>query len=169
MLSFGGYLGSAGSIGDLRVLENGHWRTIDVLTENITAEAGFVYDSRRDRLVVFGGGFGRGQAYGDTWEYDGSRWIRWEGRSPPPRQSHAMVFDARRGVTVVFGGMSSAPVGGRGGILEDLWEFDGQAWRQVAFTNGPSPRHAAGVTYDTRRGESARPGGAVWWSARLAR
>ena len=158
LMSFGGFLGRQ-SIGDLRVLENGRWRTLDVLTEMATAEAGFVYDTRRDRLIAFGGGYGRGQAYGDTWQHDGTSWSKWNGASPPARQSHAMVYDARRGVTVVFGGMSSAPEGGRPGTLRDLWEFDGNTWREVPFTDGPSARHAVGATFDATRGEMVLFGG----------
>lgn len=147
MLSFGGYLGGATSIGDLRVLDGGQWRTLNVLPDMPVAESGFVYDSRRDRLVLFGGGSDRP----DTWEYDGERWTRFPGSNPPARQAHLMVFDERRGRTVLFGGMGSAPRGTRPPALADTWEFDGAAWVQLQAA-GPGPRHGAGSTYDSRRG-----------------
>lgn len=147
MLSFGGYLGSAGSIGDLRVLEHGRWRTLEVLAEMPVAESGFVYDARRDRLVVFGGG----SAHPDTWQHDGTAWSRVQGSNPPPRQAHVMVFDERRGRTVMFGGMGSAPRGTRPPALGDTWEFDGTQWVQL-HVQGPGLRHGAGATYDAQRG-----------------
>ena len=147
MLSFGGYLGGSMSIGDLRVLENGRWRTLDVLAEMPVAESGFVYDTRRDRLVLFGGGSERP----DTWQHDGTAWSRVQGNSPPPRQAHLMVFDERRGRTVVFGGMGSAPRGTPPPALDDTWEFDGSQWTQLQVP-GPGRRHGAGATYDSQRG-----------------
>ena len=36
-------------------------------------------------------------------------------------------------------------------MLGDTWEFDGRAWRRLDVA-GPSPRAAAGITFDSRRG-----------------
>jgi hypothetical protein len=153
MLSFGGYLGRSGSIGDLRVLEDGRWRVLDARPDLATAEAGFVYDDRRDRLVLFGGGGGApGSARGEVWQHDGTSWSRWEGAAPPGRQAHAMVHDSRRGVTIVYGGSGSGQPGSPPPRLDDLWEFDGTRWREVEFAGGPGPRMAAGATFDAKRG-----------------
>jgi hypothetical protein len=145
MLSFGGYLGGT-SIGDLRVLEGHRWRVLGTLAEMAVAEAGFVYDTRRDRLVLFGGG-----ADSATWEHDGERWIRYAGRNPPARQGHLMVYDERRGRTVVYGGSGIGPRGTPPPRFSDTWEFDGEQWRAMDVT-GPGPRLAPGATYDSRRG-----------------
>jgi hypothetical protein len=154
MLSFGAYLGSAGSAGELRILEGSAWRTLGSHPELRIPEPGFVYDSRRDRFVSFGGSTGRGSASGDTWEYDGARWTKAAVTNPPARSAHAMVFDERRGVTVVFGGSgvaAQAQPNQPNPPLADLWEYDGTAWTQKTVS-GPPGRLAAGITYDSKRG-----------------
>jgi hypothetical protein len=149
LISLGGYDGSAR--GDLRVLEPSGWRTIATYDTLRVAEPGVAYDTRRGRLVVFGGSPGRGQANGDTRELDGDRWHRVDVAGPPPRQAHVMVFDERRGRVVVFGGMAVAPAGQRPPPLGDTWEYDGARWRRLDVAS-PSPRMAAGATYDAKRG-----------------
>ena len=50
-----------------------------------TAQAGLVYDTARDRLVLFGG-FAPGALLADTWESSGTSWARRaHDASPPPR------------------------------------------------------------------------------------
>ena len=151
VVSFGGYRGGVGSLGELRALEENAWRSLGRHPEIVAAEPGFVYDARRGRFVSFGGSAGRGQAHGDTWEYDGSTWTKAVLTGPPARQGHVMVFDERRGVTVVFGGMGTGPAGQRPPMLGDLWEYDGERWTQRQGA-GPSPRAGAGAAYDARRG-----------------
>jgi Galactose oxidase, central domain len=157
VLSFGGYNGQ--SLGDLRRLESDQWQLIGRVPEIAAAEPGFVYDSKRDRLVVFGGSAGPGRALGETWEYDGAAWTRVAGPAPPARQAHAMVYDARRGRTVLFGGMGVGPQGQAPPALGDTWEYDGTGW---VLRDGPAPppRHGAGVAYDSHRGLVILFGGA---------
>ena len=122
VLSFGGN-SNRRSISDVRVLENDVWTTLGQHSEMPAAEAGFVYDSRRDRFIAFGGTLGDGSAYGDTWEFAGSTWAKVASQSPPARQGHAMVFDERRGRTVIFGGTGSY------GRINDHrgWEMSGSS------------------------------------------
>ena len=156
-MSFGGY-SNRQPRGDLRVLESDAWRTLGVRPQPVS-EAGFVYDTRRNRFVAFGGSAGSGQAVGDTWEYDGTAWTKLNVTSPPARQGHIMVFDERRGRTVVFWGSGSATPSSRPPGFGDIWEFDGERWTQVDIPGGPSPRGAAGVAYDSRRGHVILFGG----------
>jgi len=107
-----------------------------------------VYDSARDRVVVFGGqSNGCGEVAqgpcGDTWEWDGVRWVeRHPRRSPPPRWDHAMVYDPTRGRTVLFGGRSQeAPLG-------DTWTWDGVDWRLHDLAPSPGPRPDAAMAWD---------------------
>lgn len=155
--SFGGYNGTT-SVGALRVMENGAWKNVGERSGLPAAEAGFVYDSTRNRFVVFGGSSGPGDSQGDTWEYDGSNWAKLDASGPPARQAHAMVFDSKRGRVVVFGGMGSAPRFSTPPMLGDTWEFDGNAWRKVEVA-GPSPRSAPGIAYDSKRGVTILFGG----------
>jgi hypothetical protein len=148
IVSFGGFSGSA-SLGLLRNLDNGHWRTVMDREDMAAAEPGFVYDSRRKRFVAFGGS-GKSGAIGDTWEYDGSGWTKIPASGLSPRQAFAMAYDEARGRTVLFGGMADAPRGTRPPSLGDTWEYDGVRWTRVS-TTGPSPRGSAGVAYDSKR------------------
>jgi len=149
IVSFGGFDGN--SRGDIRVLEHDAWRTLGVHEQMPVSEPGFVYDTKRDRFVVFGGSAAMGKAYSDTWEYDGSTWTKLSVTGPSARQAHVMVYDERRGVTVLFGGMVVPGPGQQPQPLGDTWEFDGAKWTR-RDTTGPSPRFGAGATYDSKRG-----------------
>jgi hypothetical protein len=106
-----------------------------------------VYDSRRDRVVLFGGVAG-GEGMGDTWEFDGEHWLRVATDGPSPRGLYAMTYDAARGKTVLFGGTPAprpdAP------SLGDTWEWDGLRWIRIDVT-GPSARDHTQMVYDPVR------------------
>jgi hypothetical protein len=158
VVSFGG-ISNRQAIPDVRVLENDVWTTLGRHGDMPAAEAGFVYDSRRDWFVAFGGTKGDGSAYGDTWVFAGSTWARVATASPPSRQSHAMVFDERRGRTVIFGGTGPYGPDQPPPRLGDLWEFDGRRWRPREFATGPGARTSPGAVYDSTRGVTIIFGG----------
>src|SRR5262249_17570221 len=54
-----------------------------------------VYDSARQRPVLFGGSTGSGDL-GDTWEWDGPTWTQRATTGPSPRHGHAMAYDSAR-------------------------------------------------------------------------
>ena len=81
VLSFGGN-SDRRSISDVRLLENDVWTTLGQHSEMPAADAGFVYDSRRDRFIAFGGSVGDGSTYGDTWEFAGGTWAKVASQSP---------------------------------------------------------------------------------------
>jgi hypothetical protein len=147
VVSFGG-ISNRRAISDVRVLENDVWTALGQHSEMPAAEAGFVYDSRRDRFIAFGGTPGDGSAYGDTWELAGSTWAKVASQGPRARQGHAMVFDARRRRTVIFGGTGS-------------YGPDQTPQRRSAreFANGPGPRTSPGAAYDSKRGVTVIFGG----------
>lgn len=105
--------------------------------------AAMVFDSLRDRIVLFGGY--DGQSFGDTWAFDGQEWsLATIPNSPSPRHDHKMVYDAARGVAVLFGaGYSSDHNGG-------TWELSGDTWTQVT-ESGPLGRAHHGMAYDASR------------------
>jgi hypothetical protein len=149
--SFGGFRNDS-SIGDLRVLDNDHWRRVGTHPSVVTAEAGLVFDAARNRLVAFGGGSApRPLIVPDVWEYDGARWMKNAAPPPPARMMHAMVYDARRKKTVVFGGMGARSGEASTPIFGDTWEFDGERWTLIQSA-GPPPRLGAGSAYDSKRG-----------------
>ena len=69
VLSFGG-ISNRRAIADVRVLENDVWTTLGQHSDMPAAEAGFVYDSRRDRFIAFGGSVGDGSS---VWRHMGVR------------------------------------------------------------------------------------------------
>lgn len=151
LVSFGG-ISNRRAIGDVRALEQDAWTPLAQHSDMPASEAGFVYDSRRERFVAFGGSPGDGSAYGDTWELAGRTWTKVASDGPPARQAHAMVFDERRGRIVVFGGTGAYGPDQRPPRLGDLWEFDGRTWTAREVAKDPGPRTSPGATYDSKRG-----------------
>jgi hypothetical protein len=157
---FGGAT-DAGRVADRDTWEWDGTRWTRIVTQGPTA-AEFIrmaYDARRSRVVAFGGRGGGAE----TWEWDGQRWTRVATSGPPPRDHHSMTYDARRGRVVVFGG-GGQPTGvgtyvSPNAWLNDLWEWDGSRWTQVA-EHGPPHRVAiAGLAFDERRGRLVLYGG----------
>ena len=113
-----------------------------------------VYDSRRDRVVVYGGLGTKGLAdpRGDTWEWDGRRWFEMPDTAVGPRDHHAMAYDEARGRSVMFGGLTTtvSPVGGARESPSDTWEWDGKRWTRHAVP-GPGARGGVGMAYDYAR------------------
>jgi hypothetical protein len=100
------------------------------------------YDSNRNVVVRFGGSQPIVGPDDATWEFDGTDWQQVPTAIAPPARNASihggMTFDARRGRIVLVGGSSSAV-----SILRDVWEYDGQDWREVVpFSSTP-----AGLTY----------------------
>lgn len=118
-------------------------------------------DAGRQRVVLFGGSFA--QAYSnhafDTWEWDGVRWLEQRPAvSPPPRGGAAMAYDSVRNRVMLFGGTigSTSPTQ----VLNDMWEWDGQTWREVLPTGPWSPVRAQhAMASDPVRGKIVLFGG----------
>ncbi|HEY0677029.1 MAG TPA: hypothetical protein VGD17_02040 [Chitinophagaceae bacterium] len=145
VFSYGGFANNQ-PLGDLRVLENGEWKTLTDVSEMKAAEGGFVYDSDRNRLVAFGGANVRGIENNSVWEWDGTAWNKMSGSGPGSRQAFAMVYDEKRRRTVIYGGMDT-----NGKQLSDTWEWDGIQWT-MATGSGPGPRVSPGYAYDSKGG-----------------
>ena len=103
------------------------------------------YDGRQQRVVLFGGDscppFSTCTALADTWLWNGTGWSPAPVAGPSPRTRHGAAFDSARSRTLVFGGLG-------GGVLGDLFEWDGTSWKQRASTGGPSPRYGTTLVYD---------------------
>ncbi|MSR38996.1 MAG: hypothetical protein EXS02_09185, partial [Planctomycetes bacterium] len=118
-----------------------------------------VYDSGRNRTVLFGGIVGIG-LIGDTWEWNGATaaWTQVASTGPQSRYDHAMAYDSGRNRTVLFGGTI---IGGNGsGPIGDTWEWNGAtaAWTLVAST-GPQSRSNHAMAYDSGRNRTVLFGG----------
>lgn len=105
-----------------------------------------VYDSVRQRLIVWGG-WTDGVGYlNDTWSFDGANWTKIEtATAPPGRRLGQMVFDPVRQKTLLFGGYRDAN-------LNDTWTFDGVEWTKLTPATVPDPRYGAGIAFDGTAG-----------------
>jgi hypothetical protein len=129
-------------------------------------ETSLVWDTRRQRLVLFGGMDSALSVTSELWEWDGTRWFdltpdprppRW----PPPRTAHVAGYDPQRGVMLVFGGQLAEPPYGR-----DLWEWDSRAlvFRNLTPASPPSSwptGWSAAGAFEVARGRLALIGGGI--------
>lgn len=112
-----------------------------------------VYDSVRERVVVFGGSGVVASAPGylqDLWEWDGSRWLdRTPASRPPTRTYFGLAYDSARDVITLHGGR--AGTSGGLSLTNDTWEWNGALWANVT---DPDPNKTTGsnglhtVVYD---------------------
>ncbi|HZW07642.1 MAG TPA: M12 family metallopeptidase [Phycisphaerales bacterium] len=119
-----------------------------------------VYDSFRNRAVLFGGMTSSGRS-AETWEWNGTAWTQRVVTGPSSRHLHAMAYDSVRRVTVLFGGSTSST------YTNETWEWNGTAWAQRAVA-GPSARNMHAMAYDAVRGVTVLYGGATSSSGRSA-
>ncbi len=68
--------------------------------------------------------------------------------APSPRGEYGLAYDSDRNSTVLFGGSANL---GFTAVNKELWEWNGQAWTEVAFTGGPSHRCDHVQAYDPDR------------------
>ncbi|MCU0867569.1 MAG: hypothetical protein MUC36_27625 [Planctomycetes bacterium] len=105
-----------------------------------------VFDSQRNRCVLFGGLSTGYVKQNDTWEWDGVDWTqRFPAHVPIARYAAGMAFDSARARTVLFGGGADV------GPLQDTWEFDGQDWSLQSPTCKPSNRDYVSLAFDPLR------------------
>lgn len=123
---------------------------------------GMVFDTARNRVVLFGGKAGTStttttvKEFNDTWIYQNDDWTELNTPSAPAaRQLPGMTYDPIRDRIVLFGGtFTTKSADGRTTTVNpyfDTWEFDGTTWTQRA-TDGP---HVAKpiLQYDPSRNE----------------
>lgn len=130
-------------------LWRGSWqRVVTAAAPRQRYGAGMVYDSLRQRLVLFGGRDDN-TMLADTWAFDGVAWTQLAPQqAPPARHRHAMGYDAVRDRVVVKSGLVSF----LGLETADLWEFDGSTWQQKAQAGSvPGSGLVGSFVYDAAR------------------
>ena len=70
---------------------------------------------------------------------------------PSPRQSARLVYDPTRSILLLFGGHD-------GTEREDMWEWDGENWRDLDVS-GPPPRCCYAYALDLARSTAVLFGG----------
>lgn len=164
---FVGFGGTIGAPVDTWVLNlqgqsNANWQQLPALGTSPEGRWGMqtVYDSKRDRMVIFGGSIDDGYwgARNDVWELDMHGVPSWsqitvaDGVKPKPRRSGSAIYDPLRDRMVIHGGFDAATPG-VAAFLGDIWELDFTAdppvWTQLspAGTN-PTGRDAHAAVYD---------------------
>jgi len=140
--------GASGFLSDCWVLEGETWSQFVGVTPPARTSTAMVYDSVRQRIVLFGGASVASGPFADTWEWDGASWAqRTSVVTPPARASHALAFDRQRGVTVLFGGFGSGST-----IFDDIWEWDGANWVSRPHSGGPGARYGHQMAFDAVSG-----------------
>jgi hypothetical protein len=104
-----------------------------------------VYDSHRQRTVVFGGRAGT-EFRTDTWELDRTGWKKLADGGPPPRILFGMAYDPRQKQAIIVGGSRAVARPVAGDILDDVWTWDGVRWQQIP--GGPGARDHTAAAYD---------------------
>jgi serine/threonine protein kinase len=137
---------------------SGNWvRCSPMVAPPVLHDAALSYDQDRQRSVLFGGNHGAINGFtgsNETYEWDGANWARRATvLAPIPRFGHGMCWDIARRCTVVFGGWTDSSYSHR--YLNDIWEWDGSTWTEIAPVPGPAPSGRFGhlFVYDpVRRG-----------------
>ncbi len=106
----------------------GAWERVDALGPGPRGGSALVWSPRAGRVLLFGGFGYDGVGLGDLWSWDGRRFEERPVPGGPPARCYASVtWDRRRQVLVVFGGTDTA---GQAKRYTDLWELDGDVWRE---------------------------------------
>jgi len=120
-----------------------------------------VYDSSRNKMVVFGGLKELGVISNETWEFDGETWTKVAESGPEGRDHFGMVFDVGRGVTVLFGGGLIEEEGFKNSSFSDMWQWDGKVWTPIQTETPADPDKNFGINmaYDARHLQTVLFGG----------
>jgi hypothetical protein len=129
-------------LGDTWSWNGVQWARVDAPGPQPRMDIAMVYDSARDRIVLFGGSGADAVDLTDTWEWDGRAWSKRDDVGPGRRIHPVMAYDATRQRVVLFGGA------GKDDWLSDTWEWDGTRWERRA-TEGP--KFVASMAYDATR------------------
>ncbi|MCA9757207.1 MAG: hypothetical protein KDA27_15485 [Candidatus Eisenbacteria bacterium] len=126
-----------------------------------------VYDTSRDRMIVFGG-YGTGYL-NDTWAMDLEASPTWaqllpDGTAPSGRQAASAIYDPTADRILLFGGRSGST------INADLWELSLEAtptWTEITTAGtGPGPRSDHVAALDPNRNRmilfGGRDGNGTW-------
>lgn len=142
---FGGFAGE-NILGKVWRSSNSNWEVVDEKTPfaNRTWYTATPFLDNQE-TVIFGGKTMSREPFNETWLWKNGTWQKFEGINPPARSHHTSVYDPARKVIVLFGGDNNKT------LLNDIWEWDGNSWKEIAVKSGPSIRAAHMSAYDPIR------------------
>ncbi len=133
------------------------------------------YDPTLKKTVIYGGigtltRTDRVTRYNDMWTFDGNGWSQLNptGGTPGMRYGAQIAMDPRSNHVLLFGGLrvdTEPPVPPATTptqvqvYVDDMWEWDGSAWKQVNAENIPPARENGRIAYDVTRDEMVMFGG----------
>jgi hypothetical protein len=86
-----------------------------------------IYDSERNRIVLFGGVDIEKGFTNDIWEWDGKDWTKINTVNAPTRRiAHSMTYSKYLNKTIIAGGVSD-----KDEKLMDLWTWDGKQFAKI--------------------------------------
>lgn len=126
-----------------------HWEVYRRPAPTPRLESAMVYDSVRQRFLLFGGYEGNFGRDGEIWEYEpvSASWTEvtpTKGERPEARNGAVMAYDPLRQRVILFGGQLVT-----GGLLSDTWEWDcvAKTWTWL-LVEGPSWRSGSSLVHD---------------------
>src|SRR5262249_317575 len=130
-------------------LRNGSSTTWEMLSPPLRQAHTIIYDSKRDRMVMFGGTDGTPR--NDTWALSLKGNLGWEllqtvGEVPPRLMHHSTIYDPVRDRMIVLAGLGNAD--------SSVWALsfgDGNRWTQLEQTGDrPGVSNSGQAIYDSR-------------------
>ena len=143
----GGLQDAANRMEDTWEWDGQSWKQFSGSGPGFREDAEMVFDEARGNTILFGGANEDFEMMADTWAWDGSRWTQVSSSGPAPRFPIAMANDAVRKKVLLFGGHA---VSGNDFVnYNDLWEWDGTAWRELLIEGDrPTVRLIAEMEFD---------------------
>ena len=141
----------ASAYGDTWEWNGTSWTRVAIVGPAPRSDHTMVYDSVRNKVVLFGGLSITGASLNDTWEWNGSVWTQVATTGPGARFGHASAFDPVSGETLVFGGWD-------GWFDGETWAWNGTTWR-LASTTGVGPRQYPAMAFNDNVGKIMLFGG----------
>ncbi len=136
--------------------------------------AGMVYDSTADRLILFGGHTVPQSGwvwFNDTWAYEylTNSWTnRSPARAPPGGDPAGVAYDSRANRMIVLFGTSGMTVNGTtygGTFFNETWAYDyaANAWTNRSPARSPPADSITGMVYDSHAGRTLAIGTRALW------
>ncbi len=158
---FGGY-DDVNYRDDTWLWDGAQWTEVKKNRATYRSHAATWFDPVLNKTVIYGGIGrrsleGRLERYSDMWTFDGTGWTELKSvTTPAQRYGAQVVVDSRNNRTLLFGGLVVAETGGvtqNQVYANDLWEWNGSAWKKLEMSGLPPARENGAMEFDPLTGE----------------